>query len=97
MINLYFANTAYAAPANLDDLIRNINSSIINPIIGVLFVFALVLFLWGTVKFIMNADNDTDREQGKNHMIWGLVGMFIMVSVVAIINMVLRTFGVSTI
>jgi len=96
-MNSLFVSIAYAAGPDLNGLITNIKINIINPIIGVLFAFALVLFLWGIAKFLWNADNDTDREQGKNHMIWGLVGMFIMVSVIGIINVVIGILGVSPI
>jgi len=93
-MNSFFISVAYAAGPDLSGLITNIKINIINPIIGVLFAFALVLFLWGVAKFLWNADNDTDREQGKNHMIWGLVGMFIMVSVMGIIDVTTSIIGI---
>lgn len=44
--------------------------------------------------FISNADNDEARSIGKKHMVWGIVGIVIMVSAYSILRMVAATFGV---
>lgn len=75
-------------------LIANINRVILNPIKGFMFTLALVIFLWGLVQFIWKADSDKDRDVGRQHMMWGIIGLFIMVAVVAIINIFLNTFGI---
>ena len=43
-----------------------------------LFALATILFLWGVTEFIINRDNEEEREKGKRHMIWGLTGLVIM-------------------
>lgn len=72
-------------------LIDSIEFLIINPLIGLLFAAGLVFFLWGLAQFIMNADSEEGRTTGKQHMIWGIVGMFIMVGAYAIINILGNT------
>ena len=76
-------------------LMSKIVSVIINPIIMLLFSVGFVLFLWGLVVFMANADSSSERETGVQHMIWGIIGMFIMVASYAIIQVVLNTFGLS--
>ncbi len=76
-------------------IMSKIVSVIINPIIMLLFSVGFVLFLWGLVIFMANADSSSERETGVRHMIWGIVGMFIMVASYAIIQVVLNTFGIS--
>jgi len=73
--------------------IDKIVANIINPIIGVLFALALAIFLWGIARSLMYSDDENERKQGRQHMIWGLVGMFIMVSVISILRLALGTFG----
>lgn len=73
--------------------IVGVNNAIVNPLIGLLFTVAFVIFLWGAVNFIFNSGDTEAQKKGKQHMIWGVVGMFIMVSVVAILRIVLNTFG----
>lgn len=81
-------------PAGLVNLIDAVNRVIINPIIGVLSVLALLLFVWGGVQFIRSADSPPDRLIGQQHMIWGIVGLLVMVSVYLILNVGLNTFNV---
>ncbi len=77
------------------NLIDNLNTQIIAPIILLLFVLSLVVFFWGVVDFIRGAENEVARKAGKDHMIWGIVGIFIMVSAWGIILIALNSFGVT--
>jgi len=78
---------------NIDTLIENITREILIPIVALLFALATLYFLWGVAGFVMNADNEEERAKGKNHMIWGVVGMFIMISSYGIINIIANTLG----
>lgn len=78
-------------------LMTNIKIAIINPIIGIVFALAFLLFVWGVAVFLIHADDATSREQGKKHIIYGLIGMFIMVSVFGIMNIITSALGVSPI
>jgi len=81
--------------SNLSNLINRFVDVIINPLIAILFALALALFMWGIARFIWSADDETAREQGKSHMIWGLVGMLIMVSVYGILNVATSIIGIA--
>jgi len=76
-------------------LVSKIQDAIINPIIGIIFALALLLFVWGVARFLIQADDANAREQGKKHIIYGLIGMFIMVSVYGILSVITGTLGVS--
>lgn len=73
------------------ELLNNISSFVINPIIFVLFAAAFLVFIWGLVQFVGNLDNEEARSQGVQHMIWGIVGMVVMVSVNGIIAIIANT------
>lgn len=47
---------------------------------------AVVFFLWGMAKFILKAGDEAERAKGKQVMFWGIITLFIMVSVWGIIN-----------
>ncbi len=79
----------------LDGVLAKIADVIINPLIRLLFAAALVLFFWGVLQFIRGAGDEKSRETGKEHMIWGIVGMAIMVSVFAIISLATGQIGVT--
>lgn len=82
-----------AAPTTFPQLLERINTYLFNPLIGLIFAVALAYFLWGVFVFIQNSDNDEQRKQGQQHMLWGVVGMFIMVAVYGILNVITGTFG----
>ncbi len=75
--------------------IHRVNQVIINPIILLLFSVAVIYFLWGVFKYVKDSESSDARAEGRQHMIYGVFGMFIMISVFGIINIVLNTIGVS--
>lgn len=83
-----------AVPPEVVAIMGRILDEIINPIIAVLAAAALVYFLWGLLTFILNAANESKRAESKQHILWGLIGLMIMISAYAIIEVGLRTFGV---
>ncbi len=60
------------------------------PLIGALSLF---VFFWGIAKFILAAGDEKKLADGKQFMIWGVIAMFVMVSLWGIIAVVSRTFG----
>ena len=83
------------AEASIVTLMGNINRVIINPLIYLLFALALVYFLYGLLKYLLSPDNEELKSSSKSHMLWGIFGMFIMVAVFGIMNLLLGTLGVS--
>lgn len=67
---------------------------IINPFIFLLFAIGFLVFLWGIMQFIWKADSEDGRKTGRDHMIWGIIGMFIMVAAWGIIRIITNTFGI---
>lgn len=67
-------------------LLDKIKAQIVNPIIGLLIAWAVVVFLYGVIEFITGAASEEKRSTGKRHMIWGAVGLFIAVAVFGIMN-----------
>lgn len=91
-LSLFSPNVAYAS---VDSFIGKADTLIINPAIKLLFAVALVYFLWGVFQFISNADNDEKKTIGKSHMLWGVVGLTIMMGVFAIMNIILSTLNLN--
>lgn len=64
-------------------------------VIPFIFAIAIAMFIWGAVKFfIINADEEAKREQGKQFMIWGIIALAVMLSVWGIVSVLTSTFGV---
>ena len=72
-------------------LLEKIKTAIVDPIIYFLFALALVYFLYGVLELIRNADSDEARQTGRQHILWGVIGMFIMVSFYGIMHVICNT------
>ncbi len=68
---------------------------IINPLLALLFAAALLIFIFGVVEFMAGLSSDTGekKEAGKQHMLWGIIGMFIMIAAYSILTIVANTLG----
>lgn len=84
--------TAFAALNNLSDVGSFIINTIQNIFVPVLFALAFIVFLWGVFDvFILGAQSEETKERGKNLMLWGLIGFFVMVSVWGLVNILTGT------
>ncbi len=87
---IYFATPA---EADVTTLVHALNKYVVNPIIIFIFVLALLYFLYGLFEFLANTDSDDKRTTGKSHMLWGVVGMTIMIGVFFIMGLIANTFN----
>ncbi len=60
--------------------------------VSVLIGIGLVIFLWGIVKYIYQSASPKAHGYGRDMMVWGLVAMFVMVSVWGILGMAQTAF-----
>ncbi len=89
-LGLFSARVAYAS---VDTFMNSVGELIINPLINFLFALAVVYFLYGVFEFLSNQENEDKRTAGKSHMLWGIVGITIMMGVWIIFGLILDTFN----
>ena len=70
------------------NIIQKINANILQPLVSLLMAAAVAYFLFGVMKFVRNQDSEEGQLEGKRHMVWGVVGIAIMVSVYGILNFI---------
>jgi TRAP-type C4-dicarboxylate transport system permease small subunit len=73
--------------------VEKLNEVILFPFVYLLMAVAFLIFIWGTAQYFLNANNESEQEKGKKHMLWGIVGLIIMVSAWSILGIVAGTFG----
>ena len=76
-------------------LVQKINEAILYPLIILLSAVALLVFIWGAFEFLYNAENEQARITGRTHMIYGVIGLLVMMSAYAILTVATATFGVT--
>lgn len=92
-INYFGLPFALADESPVATFVGKLDRYIFNPLIILLFSAALVYFLYGVLEFLMNSTSAEGREKGQSHMMWGLLGMFIMFGAFAILNLIGNTIG----
>ena len=80
-----------------DQLLLNVNQHILNPIIFLMIGFGTLVFVMGVVEYIFSADDEAKRTTGRSHMFWGIIGLFIMLSVFGIIGLIIDSLGLDTV
>ncbi len=89
----FLVSTAQAATNDeaLGKVLGPIISHIIDPIIGLMFAVAVVVFAYGVFQVVWNKTDAESYSKGKASMWGGLIGMFIMVSAWGIIYLISNT------
>ena len=90
ILNIHFAKAAVDMTA-FGNIVNPIVSNIVYPIIQLLFGLAVLYFVYGVLQFVFHPDDSDARETGKRTILWGSIGMFIMVSAWGIIYFISNT------
>ena len=81
---------------DLSGFIDRIVNLIIQPIIVLLVTAGVAYFIWGVSTYLWNSEKGgEDRKKGTQHILWGLVGLLIMVAVIGILQIITSTFRIS--
>jgi hypothetical protein len=64
---------------------------IINALMPFIVALAVLFFMIGVFQFV-RAPGDDDRTEGRNRMIYGIIGIFVMVSIWGFVNLLAATF-----
>jgi FtsH-binding integral membrane protein len=82
------AEAATQLQTGAESLVQKLVVNILNPITGFLGAIAIAVFLFGVLQFIMNSENEDGIARAKKYMMWGLIGLFIMLSAWGIIGLI---------
>jgi multisubunit Na+/H+ antiporter MnhB subunit len=64
---------------------------ILNIIIPLLITFAVAVFIYGVITYVMGKDDGT-KEKGRNMMISGIIGLFVIVAMWGLVDVLSNTF-----
>ena len=79
---------------NLKTLIESIGN-LVGIALPIVVAIALLAFFWGLVKFIFAQGNEEAKTDAKKIMIWGLVALFVMVSVWGLVGFIGDSLGIN--
>ncbi|MBI4079737.1 hypothetical protein HY414_00725 [Candidatus Kaiserbacteria bacterium] len=70
-------------------------STFLNGVIGLFITLAIVVFFWGLIKYLMSMSQENANE-GLKIMFWGVIAIFVMVSIWGIIRLLQSTLKVTS-
>ncbi len=82
-----------SSAAGLTETVTKLTGSL-GGFIAVLTGLALAAFLFGMVVFIRKAGEDKEISAGRRGMLWGVVGLFVVMSLWGVISILFELFGV---
>lgn len=96
LLTVVGAPVVYAQQSNFTYIYAAIGqaSTVISLAVPVLAALALAFFLWGLVVFIYQSDDEQGRAAGKQRMVWGLVALFVIVSVWGLVLLLNQITGI---
>jgi len=69
---------------------------LLNAIVPILITIGVIYFIWGIVQYVI-ADDEKAKDAGKNRMIYGLIGLFVIVTFWGLITVISNTLGVQNV
>jgi hypothetical protein len=83
---------AFALAANAFSIITTVNQ-ILAYVIPILITLAVVYFIWGVIQYTITTDEET-KKNARSKIIYGLIGLFIIIAFWGVIGLITTTFGV---
>ena len=69
-------------------------NTFLNALIGLFITLAIVVFFWGLIRYLVNAGEA--KAEGLQIMFYGVLAIFVMVSIWGIIRLLQSTFSVTS-
>lgn len=90
------ANTACTQHQNLTTIqgILCKIGDILNTIVPILVVLGVVYFVWGVVQYVMASEEEA-KKVGRERMIYGIIGLVVIVSMWGLVGIITNTFQLS--
>ncbi len=92
LVSLLLPAISFAALNGLHDLLTSIGT-IMNDLIPLIFGLCLIYFFWGLSQFILHAGGK-DHEAGKSKMLWGIIALFVFISIFGILRFIGNVIGI---
>jgi hypothetical protein len=70
-------------------------SQLITGIVPILVALGVVYFVFGVITYVISNDEDA-KTKGRDRIIYGIIGLAVIVSVWALVTVLTTTFGVGT-
>ena len=79
-------------PSTFNAVFVCLSLTVMNGLIPLLLILAVVVLVAGIVKFVSAGDNEEKRQAGRQVMVYGIIVLFVMVSLWGFVNILTQSF-----
>jgi len=69
--------------------------TILNIVIYIMFALLIIYFIWGVIQYVSAGGDEEKLKAGKQHMIWGIVGIAVVGAIWGVASWLWNVFGVT--
>ena len=69
-----------------DQILTNLIREFFTPLYQLAVGVSIIYFLYGVAKYVLDLNNPEKKTFGRSHLLWGTVGLFIILSVGGILR-----------
>lgn len=80
------------AVSTFADLITYLITTI-NQAVGFLIALAVLLFIYGVVRYMLAGGDEEAVKTGRKYILWGIIGLAVIVSVWGLVNLLTTSLG----
>lgn len=78
--------------SGVQTLVDKVTTQVIDPVMALIFAVGLLVFIFGIVEYVWYLSNDLkEKGRAKQHMLWGLIGMFVMSAAYSLVLIIKNT------
>ncbi len=92
---LFFPPLFTNATANADTLLDTITTDL-TLAVPIVVGLGVLFFLWGLALYILSAADETKKAEGRDIMVWGVITLFVMVSVWGLVELLQNTLQIKS-
>jgi predicted membrane channel-forming protein YqfA (hemolysin III family) len=82
-----------SAQQSIQNFVSGTLTTFLNSLIPLLITVGVIYFIYGVITYVI-ADDEEAKGSGKNRMLWGLIGMFVIVTFWGLISVIQNTLQV---
>jgi O-antigen/teichoic acid export membrane protein len=83
----------WASAAVTIESILSKTEELLYQVIGILVIIATLVFMWGIIRYVSAGGDEDKIKEGRNFMIFGIIGLAVMISVWGLVFLLTNTFG----
>jgi hypothetical protein len=88
-----FNSCAGVGLGSLEGLLCKIGD-LLNLVVPILILLGVVYFVWGVITYVISDDEEA-KKKGRDRMIFGIIGLVVIVGLWGLVHLVTNSFGLS--